>query len=388
MLTAPSGAGQRQRIAAEFFCNSDLARRLLDDIEVKRRISTVRKTVGYGQLTNDDLNGLAKSAIALGFYRALVNRFSEEHDITTEWWIEKRRLHARNGKDRTEDLSIITVYYPEFVSYYPAVALTEIEVFAAAKIEFRDSIASPGSDYHQRETESRHWRQGISSDTPVQPVHTLLRTDRRDIASWAPDFWAPDFLDPEAHSRVENIFARRIDEDDSNIFGPIVTRAVQLALREYGPSAMHWLNDLIFFPKKYTDNLRSIGQTEEMLGKAEFERVKRDMIRKLPEMHAHMLEVMRNDPEIQRLRALLSDEVQSPTVQKSKPAPSAIAHERSQYQQRMCQKISHALSKEGLPELTADELVELIPDFLAFQRNPFKHSHFVRQVQRLIKERV
>lgn len=388
MMTASLDAGTRQRLAAEFFCNRDLAKRLLADEDLKRRINTVRRTIGYIHLTNEDLFGYAQSAVAFGFYRALLTPFAAERGLDDDWWTEQRREHARSSKDRTADLDIIVAAFPEFACYFPERGVTDEEVLAAAKIEFRDAIAAPGSDYHDFTTKLRT-RSQVASNFPVLTANRVGRPNARS-KSTSPrgtqfhytDGAEPDYIDADAQSRTENVDTYDLLEDDRDIFGPVVTRAMQVALREYGPSALHWLNDLLFFPKKYSDNLRSVGQSEEVLGKSEFERVKRDMVRKIPEIHARMLELLRDDPEIQKLRELFL--APSPAIQKKAKASSPIAGERQAYITRTLKRMR---DENWVPKAFTDEqLIELIPAYHAARLDPLKMPALNREVERIRKE--
>lgn len=336
-----------------------------------KRINTVRNVTGIERLPNDAIEKLARSSLAFGFYRALLDRFSAEHGLTEAWWREKRKEHARNGRDRTDDLAVIRVYYPEFDHYYPTAPLTDAEVVDAALPEFRDQIAGRGTDYYEIETQRAKRRRGIQETeawTVVPPPHG---TDNGTPSSLGG--MEPDIIDPAAQRRVEDVMDYLITEDDSHVLGPAVTRALELAQRHYGPSAMYWLADAILFSKRYTEMLRVMGGTEQEMGLKEFERVKRDMVRKIPVMNERMLEILRTDPEMNALREILHADViaaaaKIPEPPEARQKREICQRERADYTTRQTIKLLRAVENdpdvEHLVEwLQTIDLTEILPEF-------------------------
>lgn len=301
------GRKLQQEKAAAFALRDDLKKRLLH--ESKIRVSRVRKTTRHiGGVTKKELDGLATSALAFGFYRALMQRFSDEHDLSPDWWRAQRRVYGRNAKDRTPDHDIIETCCPAFANYYPVSPLTDEEVFAAAKLEFYDLLAAPGTDYHDREAQNRIIRNHESSlgDLHLQRVAQRAPVDW-DVAQDIDRFGRLyQFIDLTAEDRLDDLDLKLYLESEENVLGPAFTHVATLAIQEYGEGGLFWLLEWLFFPKRYSDLLRTIGLSEDELGQKEFERIKRDMVRKLPEIHARMMGLLREDPEMLRLKTLLA----------------------------------------------------------------------------------
>lgn len=371
-----SGSPQ-DRAALAFARRLDLQKRLLD--ESRWRINRVRKTVGYDRLPEDELPALVLSAIGHGFYRALVNRMTTERNLTHEWWVAKRREYAGAGKDRSADLQIILDEFPDFGSYYPSEPLTDEEVLDAAKQEFRDSIAAGGTDYHQLEMQkdertanvgngvemlSRSEERGYFQKVPITDDKVvILDTDEGNI----------DFVDPTAQDKVENVLFYRMLEDDQHPFGPLITKVAQIAIREYGQSGLFWIVERMFLPTRYHDVLRTMGGTEQELGKKEFERVKKTMSRKLPEITARMRELLVNDPEMQQLRETLwgdggACKAKAPTTAGDMDATKAS--ERDRFIERTRAKLLTRMQRD-------DDVKALVPAISALsaeQVAPFLHA--------------
>jgi hypothetical protein len=370
------GAQEQERAAYAFAKRIDLRRRVIKESFI--RINRVRKTVGRARLPDEILPSYAQSALTHGFYRALIEKFSEAKGFGHEWWVEKRRLNGRHGKDRTADLEIILDCCPDFRDFYAP--LTDGEVVAAAKQEFFDSVAASGTDYHQIESQRRH--RGVNSGVVMltknagrfeaQPVPdakiVVLDTDEGRI----------DFVDPTAHEDVENVVSLRMLQDDADPLGPVITRVAERALREYGQNGLFWLVERLFLPTRFTEVLRALGGDEEELGAVEFERIKRDMVRKLPEVHERMMELLKDDPDIAVLHEMITNGTQTGRLQ---PVPShranppkenpVVAGEKARYVERHIEKLFDRLLADDEEDLalylldaTIDKTVPIIHEFL------------------------
>ena len=359
----PSAVAAQSELVEQFATRTDLQRSVI--ALSFNRISRVRRSTSFASLPTDELPGLARSALAFGVYRALIERFSLEQGLSHDWWVEQRRQHSRNGKDRQNDFDIILQAYPEFSSYIPSIPLTDDEVLKAAKVEFRDAIAAPGTSYHEQEVWTRRRRDGTSvSDSTFK----VVSHDAKGRIGDYPDHL--DIMDPDAHKRVENFFLTQLQEDDRHVLGPAMTRVTAIALSEYGPSGMFWLVEWLYLPKKYTELLRIMGQTEEEMGKQRFEAVKRDMVRKLPQVHARMMELLRNDPDILHLRELMVplDHVHTTP---SPRLPSAAAKEATETYRAERPRFIERKRKALFAAIEADpEVAEHIDVVRAFEQGP------------------
>jgi hypothetical protein len=352
----------QQEAAAHVVGRSDLLSKLANITSY--RTYRVRKTVG-SLLDDDEVKTSLHTALGTGFFRALLVRFCEDHGLTKEWWIAARNKYERHGKDRTHDLEIILKERPDFRDY--VVDLSDAELLDAAKLEYRDSIAAIGTDYHQMESQ----RQNADNYGEV-----LMLKRPRDLAEMSPvAFHNPtqtilldategevDFVDPTAQDRVENVLVHRLMDDENNPLGPIVTQVAVLALREYGPGGLFWLVETLFLPKRYTDVLRVMAGTEEELGAKEFDRVRRDMVRKLPDIHTRMLSIIRTDPAFTALVEMIDASrtlpLRAPKAPVSRPLQSVVAQERARFAKRHWPRLKARLSSrpdlvgyfEALPE--------------------------------------
>lgn len=397
----------QQSEAAAYAQRPDLTRKIVK--QSARRISTVRKIITIDRLPTEELPGLAQSALSFGFYRALLNRFIVERGIREEWWKAQRREHAKTSKDRTNDLAIIKMHYPEFSDYYPEIPLTEDEVIEAALLEFRDMIAGPGTEYHELESQRAKVRSGVSlweSDGSTRPVATGARRDggvgvSGDVhggsqhARYLSDFLQSDLTDMHAQERVENVVEYALIENEDDLLGPAVTRAVEIALRDYGQSGLYWLAELLMFPKKYTEMLRALGGDEQALGLKEFERIKRDMVRKLPDINERMLDLLRRDPEMDALREILHRDVIVPNA-KVPDSPHTLAarevysSERAGYVDRQTAKMYDAVGRDDdvrdlLPWLQETERAEILREFIE-ATDGFKWEVFKKHLRKRYDE--
>lgn len=368
-MTSPSVP--TQEAAANAFANrDDLVRRILK--EMRYRTYRVRATIGYDRLPDNELADYALSALGFGFYRALIEKFSAERGLNTDWWTEQRRETAGHGKDRTSDLQIILANFDDFTSFY--VPLTDDEVVAAAKIEMYDMIAAAGTDYHQMEEQRKHTKGGELITAPGQHVrgHIQGSLDSPDIAPLVLDLETGDvdFIDPEAQEDVENVIIRSMLTDERDPLGPVITRVAAVAIREYGTNGLFWLLERVFLPTRYSEVLRAVGGNEEELGKTEFERIKRDMVRKLPEVHERMMTILRDDPDMQELRDLLWTKraVAAPVDARQH---QTVTQERERYIERHRTRLLRRLEWEGesglaesLSGLTAAEITPCVHEYV------------------------
>lgn len=370
MSSTLSGAPAQESAAVAFANRTDLVRRIIK--ESQYRTFRVRATVGYDRLPDNELAEYALSALGHGFYRALIEKFSDTRKLTPQWWAEHRRAATGHGKDRTADLSIIVEQFPEFREFY--VTLTDDEVVQAAKVEFYDMIAAVGTDYHQIEAQRKHNGAG---DAIVLSQKSLKHSTT--VPAGLPDVQAilldaesgsVDFMDPTAQDAVENVLALSALNDERDPLGPVVTRVATIALREYGTNGLFWLLERLFLPTRFTEVLRAIGGNEEELGKSEFERIKRDMVRKLPEVHERMMMLLRDDPDMLQLREMVWA-----TAKPSSPAPTSIGHavatkERERYVERHRAGLLRRLQSDG-----EDVLAESLAGFTAAAITPCVHEY-------------
>jgi hypothetical protein len=331
----------KQQAAAEAFARrKDLIDRVKH--ESRSRINRVRITVGYPRLPREDVNDFALSALGLGYYRALIRKFSTTNGLSDEWWSLKRREFADHGKDRSADLAIILSTHQEFADFH--VPLTDDEVVKAAKIEFRDMIASAGTDYHQIEA---------CRKASGRMTHPIAVGD-------APDPATRELTDDTAQDAVENFALHKLMNDDNHPLGPMITRMATIAVREFGRNGLFWLVERMFLPTRYTEVTRALVGSEEEVGLKEFERVKRDMSRKLPEVHSYMVEILRDDEEMEGLLDLMwSDSTSTSripsigsTINVTKPD---ISDERERSRERNRTKL--------IDRLKADDELELLDAF-------------------------
>jgi hypothetical protein len=290
-----SSRQQREAHAAALALRTDLEDRV--QLAGAHRLNTCRAIAHSDSLSHQEVARDLPGTIQLGFNRALVTRFETEREITTDWWVEKRQLHAKHGQDRANDHLILNTYYPEFEEYYPVVAITDDEIVIGTVDELTRWVSAPGTDYHQTNAEQRLLRAGLSTETEVGAISHGANHPRYSDGS------VSDYRDRHAHQRIDLILDGNDPEDDSMIFGKYGNRIGVLAMREYGPVyALYWICERFFFQKRYSDVLRIVGGTEEQLGIREFERVKRHMARNFPAMTAHMIEILRNDPIMAEMR--------------------------------------------------------------------------------------
>jgi hypothetical protein len=372
---------------AAFFCNptvrTDLAAKL--HRQCRARINRIRKTVGYECLPAEEVNISLETAISLGYFRALINRYSTDNDLDADWWREKRRLHAKTGKDRTNDFNIITTYFPEFESYDAPV--TEREILNAAKQELHDLLASPGTEYH---------------DTHMQ-VYKIARFegDRR-TASGLPmvdggyvrmtdadgNDHIVEVIDPSAQDRVENSFVYSMLDDDRNIFGPGLSRVAALAKKHFGRGGIFWLAEWLFFPGEYAKLMRVIGLDEEALGQTRYEAVKRDLVRKLPQTHEDMMRLLRTDPLMLKLRDLLYGERFLHTLPPPTPpqVDTAVNAEREAYLSRWRGRMVEYVASDRVLKDAGDCIADddhLLRMFIAGQDRADRLDLFRREVRKL-----
>lgn len=271
----------------------------------RARINRVRKTVGYDSLPAEDVTTSLETAISLGYFRANINRFSTDQGLDADWWREQRRIHAKTGKDRRQDFTIIAVNYPEFEEFEPSEPVTAREILDNAETELFDLLASSGTDYHRAHMEfykvarfdgdTRNKLPELSMEGGVIVTHDEDTGEQQHV----------EVIDPSAQDRVENSFVYNMLDDDRNIFGPGLSRVVALAVSLYGRGGLFWVAEWLFFPGKYTELMRVVGLDEATLGQTKFEAVKRDMVRKIPQVHEDMLHRLKSDPVMLRLRDLL-----------------------------------------------------------------------------------
>lgn len=289
-----------------------------------RRLAVVRRSLGGGALGVDEVAPFYASALAFGYYRALIERFSEVHGLTDGWWLAHRRAHGGHGRDRTLDFEIIVAEFPDFPTFVPAVPITDDDVLDAAAREFRDLVAARGTEYAALKYEDR----SAAMRTSEQWGGAKLSFDDNDAM-------AEEFVDPTAHLEVEEVILQRMTQQDQDVLGAEVTRVCSLALQSFGPNGLFWLLEWLFLPKKYAEILRILGQNEATLGATEFERVRRDMTRKLPEVEAHMLALLRDDPAILALRERLRGAAPTPAPPESPTAAAARATYAAERARRM-----------------------------------------------------
>jgi hypothetical protein len=401
--TTLSSALAQETAASTFARRRDLLRRIVK--ESRFRTNRVRQTVGYYRLPDEDVKSYAVSALGYGFYRALIEKFSVEKRLSSDWWTEQRRAHAKNGKDKSADLKIVLDNYPEFASYY--VELTDNEVVEAAKIEFYDMIAGVGTDYHQQEAQRKN---GTTSGDVVM----LSRTERGGFGAVSiPDAKAVvldaeagdiDFVDPTAQDKVENVVLYELMNDDNDVLGPIITRIASIAFDHFEEAGLFWLVERMFLPTRFTEVLRAIGGNEEELGKTEFERIKKDMSRKLPVISEKMKELLADDPDMDKLRDSLwckEDDCSGtrtgrlPTTLNVANTPkSDVQTEKQKSVARNAVKLLARLEEEeGESELTLyvgsktpEELASIIPDYLKAKDDSSLWSAFKRKLAKQMEK--
>lgn len=355
------------------------------------RINRIRKTVGYASLPNEEVRVSLETAVALGLNRALLNRFSKEKGLDADWWRDKRRAHAKTAKDRTQDFHIISLYYPEFKDYSPAEEPTDNEIVDAAESELYDLLAAPGTDYHQTAMQI-YKTERFDGDLRISAI-PYVNEHRVDWVAWS-DELRVEVVDDKAQERVEQSLIYSMLNDGRNIFGPGLTRVATLAIRHFGRGGLFWLAEWLFFPGRYTELLRVIGLDEETLGKTKFEAIKRDMVRKLPQTHADMMEILRNDPVILRLRDMLYGEDffdrLPPRVetQEETETKQVVEKERALYIKRQHKRmLDYVRSQEDIATY-ADKLAEqdgmtpLLQRFIAADGNPARLAVFKREVKK------
>lgn len=316
---------QREKLA-EVYTRTDL----LDALSTRttKRLRRVLKTIGRGRMEKKEISDLRQSALGFGFLRALLDRFSTLHNLDDAWWLAKRKKYARNGRDRTNDLSIIAMIFPEFHSFFPHGGLTDTEILEAATREFYDMIAAPGTDYYYE-------YHGVGSSKNVYDYKFRVGSDNKEFEP----------SDPDALQFIDDTVLYPFRRDSNNIYGPIATRALALAVREYGQGGLFWFVARFLLPDKCTEVLRTIGLSVEELGVKKFEALRRDFERKLPQMDECILSLLREDPDVLSLRELLAEDrkTATPTIA---TAPSLIDAERKGYISRQGRKLLAAIAAD------------------------------------------
>jgi hypothetical protein len=308
---APDGvASEQQALVATIVARPDLHKRL--NSETRARYNRVRKTIGCDPIAPGSHAGVITSALAFGVYRALIQRFSVDEGIADAWWRAKRLQFTRHSRDHGADHDIIATHYPEFAAYVPRTPLTDDEIITAAKQEFRLQIAAAGTDYGDGEAQLRSTKAWPRPSWPARIRQAAPRKGRstlpgglcygREVGSNVGRSAFIDFFDEEAQSRVEDALVWERLYDERNVFGLSLSRVAALALRDFGTNGLFWLAEWLFFRGKYTELLRVMGVDAGTLGVKKFEALKRDMVRKLPQIHEHMMAVLRTDPEMLKLK--------------------------------------------------------------------------------------
>lgn len=242
-----------------------------------KRIRRVRKTLGWTALKKEDVHEDVETAIMMGYYHALVNRFMAEKGITHEWILEQRRSDTTpslTGNDRTWDSVIVQRNFPEFEAYYPTEPITREEVVEMAQKEFYDLLCSYGTDYR----EIRKATEGTKA-TYSEAAYVELGPDNQIV----------HMLDLS-------------DLSDDDVLGPSITHLAMRAIDMLGPRlGIYYIFEKLFFQDKHTALLRALGGEEaRRMNPQEFEAAKRDLHRKLNEVE-DFHEMMRNDGEFKEL---------------------------------------------------------------------------------------
>lgn len=276
--------------------------------ETSFRTARVRRVVG-DLLTEREAHELQTSALALGVLRALAMRFALENGLDHEWWVAARRRHGHGGRHRGHDVEILRAEYPAFADF--VVEVSDDEVVANAIIEYRDSIAAPGTDFHYIGNLKRHVLEvaGVGPDEVVVNLIPIVSIDSLDAED-------EGFIDARAQALVTDAELVQLLEDPEHPFGPLVTRVVEVAIQEFGVCGLFWIAERLFSNDGWTQAVRIMAGEATEVGSAEFERIRRDLLRKAPEIQRRMQIVLSSDPEALTLLEALGhyDEAMSPAL--------------------------------------------------------------------------
>lgn len=339
-------ASQRDAHALVVASRLDLRERIRK--QTAFRINTCRSYSMGSSLTARDVGFDLPGTTQLGYYRALLTRFAGEKELTHEWWIQQRKAHGVGARDSRSDHAIVLVHFPEFASYYPATEITDDEIVDGAVEELSRWVASPGTDYHTTKLLRKMQRdlvspQGELTDT-LQRYWTAGSTWKEsDADNGASSGQTVNLIDPRAQKRIEDLAEGNDVEDAEQIFGTYAARVAMLAMRHYGPIyGLYWFCERFFLKRKYSDVLRILGGSENVLGVTEFERVKKHMTRNLPIMHEQMLRIIAADPVLADV--IGQQHTPRPTEIPSDPARKLAAEEREKSKARNYRKLCEKLS--------------------------------------------
>jgi len=357
--------------------------------QCRARVNRIRKTIGYDALPNDDLAISLDTATSLAYFRVLINRFSTEIGLDADWWRDKRRTHSRTAKDRTNDFSIITTYFPHFERYEPPTPVTDREILDAAEKELFDLLAAPGSEYHDTHMQVYRKTEKYADPIPFMPDATAIKNKRTERSRE----YEYSVVDPSAQDRIENVFVFNMLDDDRNIFGPGLGRVAAVAIRTFGRGGLFWLAEWLFFPGRYTDLMRVIGLDEAALGQTKFEAVKRDMIRKLPQVHEDMMASLRNDPVMLKLRDLLYEDDFLATLPPASPLVSENKYiqmareERAAFfiraRNRMLEYVRTDLELRYRMPFVEEDTGELLNHFIVGETRPDRMERFRKELRKM-----
>lgn len=306
-----------------FLSRPDIKEKLRE--KTKWRVSHVRRILGWNEITTDDVESILDSAIAFGYYRALINRFSEDYGLDRNWWIEHRRKVGATAKDRTYDFEIIAEQYPDFLDYYPEIPLSDKDVLDAAADEFHDQFAGRGSDYLQYRygTMFRFEVDGQSA-IPYRALDNHRPTGRYQNALI--------LTDEETTREIEQFERQKMQSDASHPLGPAMTRALEVALKELGTAGLYWLLIKTVYDGQISKMYRALGKTEEEMGEMAFKAATRQMSRKYGAMDALMTEKLKADPVMQQLHEYMWDDDEGPAPESREAEANPLADaERDKY---------------------------------------------------------
>jgi hypothetical protein len=207
-------------------------------------------------------------------------------------------------------------------------------------------------------------------------------------ASRQPSF--DELADPTAQARVEEVELFDAMEDDSHPLGAVVTRAMSIALEEFGEAGFYWVLSHLVIERSETEALRAFSDD---LKSDEFERVRRDMQRKFPQIGATILARLADDPEVRRLAELLH----VPATPRREPAaPIASARYRSERERFLARRRdrmeavlrAHATLAEHATRILAEDLQArrddgsspLLDQFVATENNPTERDAVLKEL--------
>lgn len=351
--------------------NPDLQDRLLK--AMRQRIATVRWRAGYDYLPSKEAKEKAETALYLGYFRLLAIQFALHAGNGEDWWKERRRELCGDARIRSLDSSIAAQEFGDALFLYrPPVPFTEDEVLEAAQIEYYDQIASKGTYYHHIEAQERlvseqedkmkregsivfpidredrdpsFYRRKVYDDS-VAGRSVVTPASNGESLDYGEQTEEPthEFSDDEAHENIINHARLRYEEDDAHVFGRAGSLIyAKTTLLTNARIALQWVFWHIDFKegRRYEELMVCLGESEEQCGgKTAFKSKAQHLRRKIEWMDEHIAPLLRDDPDLQEVCALLWGDtgldqtpptIPPPTLPESLEAKETCSTEREKF---------------------------------------------------------